>query len=191
MKKPLLVTTVILVSSAGLAACGRAPSAPSRPGIQAAPSAAFARDLSVAVRLEIRAAGIRTQAVVTPYTGADVDHLVIAVMDPQGNTQASLTVPQAQIGRVLTLTNLAPDTTYTIACRAYDASGDLVSVDAQSQTTLAVGNDDVLAPITLDVQLQDKVFNGVATGAISVADGTVLPPDQPVAITVLVPSPAP
>lgn len=183
MKRYLPIASAVFLASGCLVACGAAPGATMHGAATAA--VANATRLEVAVRPEIRAAAYATQAVVTPYTAADVDHLTIEVLDPQGNTQASVTVPQAQIGQVVTLTNLAPNTTYTLLCQAFDASGDLISVDSQSQMALAVGNDDVLAPITLTVQLQNVVFSGVATGAISVADGTVLPPDQPVAITIL------
>ncbi len=190
MKRQIWIAASVLVSSAALAACGAAPAALSHAG-PAVAQASARHALSVAVRPEIKTAGYRTQEVVTPYTAADVDHVTLTVTDAAGNENASTTVPQAEIGQVVTLTNLAPNTTYTVLCQAFDAEGNLISVDAQSQTTLTVGDDDVLAPVTLTVQLQDVVFSGVATGGINVVDGTVLPPSGPVAITVLAPSPSP
>ena len=190
MKRQIWLAASVLLGSTTLAACGAAPAAMSHAG-PAVAQASAQRSLSVAVRPEIKTAGYRTQEVVTPYTAADVDHVTLTVTDASGNVTASATVPQAEIGQVVTLTNLAPNTTYTILCQAFDVDGNQISVDAQSQTTVTVADDDVLAPITLTVQLQDVVFSGVATGTINVVDGTVLPPSGPVTISVIAPVPDP
>jgi len=122
--------------------------------------------------------GYATQALVTPYTGADVNHLVLSLHTVAGSTEtlvATSDVPQADLGKSIVFGKLRPDLTYRIKAKAYKAAGtapaDLISLDASSSVDVVVGREDRHA-IALTVRLIDRPFNASTTiPGVTVTDG--------------------
>jgi hypothetical protein len=166
---PFLLAVSLL---AGLSGC-------SVSGLSSAPKGS---ETKLSVTPEVQAGGYAAQAVVSPYTANDVNHLVLTlstVNGPQVTPVASADVPKADLGQSLVFAKLKPSTTYRIAAKAYKAAGtaigDLISVDASSSIDLSTGNHDSHA-VTIPVQLVDRAFSGgVLTPGVSVTDGAFLP----------------
>lgn len=150
----------LLTSISLLAGCSLAVLSLEAPGGNAA--------LSVSPR--IQDGGYATQAVVRPYMGADVDHVVLTLNTVAGSTETQIAIadlPKADLARGIVFGKLRPDLTYRIKAKAYKAAGsdpsDLISVDASSSVDVSVGREDS-HDITLPVQLAARDFS--ATGLI-------------------------
>lgn len=121
-------------------------------------------------------------AVVTPYTVASINHMVIKIFTWDGSTEAlqgTLDIQAADLLNTITFGNLKNNTTYRIRAYAYKTAGtgDPISVDASSFLDVAVGADDRPVLGNLVVQLADIGFSGEATATgITVTPGTITYP---------------
>lgn len=160
-----------------LTACGHL-SAPGDLDVSRGLAAVFSRPVTLHVRPVIRSGGFQTAALVSPFTVLDITELVIKVHEAAnpGLPIAQATVPTQAIGSIVKFGNLAPNTSFRIACAARDASGSIISDDASSSVIVDVGQDDQLAPVVLLVRLKDKAFS--ASGeidSVDVFEGTLVP----------------
>lgn len=141
---------------------------------------------TVSVLTEFRGSTFRTQALIEPYTGSDVEHLVLALYTVSGSTETpvrvggsplTMDVPKASLGQAITFENLHNATTYRVKGSAYKASGtadaDLISVAGSSSLDIAVTNDDRPTVATLSIQLVDRTFSGQGTNSIEFTDGNL------------------
>lgn len=126
----------------------------------------------------IQAGGYATQAEVSPYSGADVNHLVLTLHTVAGGTEtpvATADLPKADLGKSIVFGKLRHDLTYRIQAKAYKAAGtapaDLISVDASSSVDVVVGRENTHA-VSLSVQLIDRSFSGnTLFPGVTVSDG--------------------
>jgi hypothetical protein len=141
----------------------------------------------LAVQAEIGSPPFQTQALVTPYTGADVVHVVVGVMTFSegqevpalaGGNPVLLDLAKEKLGEVVRFRNLALNTRYRIRGWAYKAAGpdpaNIISVAANSFVDVEVTNDDRPPVAKLVLRLADKVFAAQASNSISFADGTLV-----------------
>ncbi|MNL00291.1 Serine/threonine-protein kinase PknD [compost metagenome] len=126
-------------------------------------------DATLEVSPRIQAGGYAAQALVSPYTGADVNHLMLTLYTVAGSTEtqvATSDVPQADLGKSIVFGKLRPDLKYRIKAKAYKATGtaaaDLISLDASSSVDVVVGREDRHA-IALTVRLIDRLFSASST----------------------------
>ena len=139
-------------------------------------------EAKVTITPRLLAGGYAAQAVVSPYTANDVNHLVLTlstVNGPQVTPVASADVPKADLGQSLVFAKLKPQTTYRITAQAYKAAGtaagNLISKDASSSVDLSTGYQDSHA-VTIPVQLVATAFSGTTfTPGVSVTDGAFIP----------------
>jgi hypothetical protein len=144
----------------------------------------------IAVLPQVSEAGYATQAVVTPYSQASINHLTLRlfkvvagaeapVLDANGNP-LSRDLSGAQLGNPVTFSNLAPNSTYRVRAAAYKApgtsAGDLIStVDSSSYVDIPLVNDDRPPLAVLRVKLVDVLFSGQASASgIQVVNGGYL-----------------
>jgi hypothetical protein len=141
--------------------------------------------VELSVKTEIRGAPFKVQAVVNPYTGNDVEHVVLSLLTVSGGNETAVLaggnpvtadVPKLKLADVLRFGNLKLNTTYRIRALAYKAAGtgagDLISV-ANQLVDVAVTNNDRPGLATLGIQLIDKTFAAEATTSISFSNGAV------------------
>jgi|GEM_PF-1291246 hypothetical protein len=115
----------------------------------------------------------RTLAVVTPYTKASINHLVVTVAKLDGVSEtpvASADLSSRDLDHPVTFSNLFRNTTYRARCAAYKAAGsnaaNLISTtDASSYSDIVVGSDERPTMGTLKVRLIDVVFSGQGTAS--------------------------
>lgn len=133
----------------------------------------------------IAGTGQKVQALVEPYTAADIDHLLVKVYKLDGSTEKEvLGTNQAPLAKDIAgdalatpvrFRNLHFDSSYRIRGYAYKAAGtdpaDLISVDESSFFDIALTNDDRPDVATLSVQLVDKPFNAKGSASIEVHAG--------------------
>lgn len=128
---------------------------------------------SIIVTPQVVEGKYRTMALVSPYTRASINHLVLKVFKLDGSTEtpvANTDLANGDLSKPVTFSNLFQNTTYRIRCYAYKTAGtsdgDLISTgDASSYTDVAVGADDRPALATLKVRLIDVVFSGQGTAS--------------------------
>lgn len=150
----------------------------------------------------VLAGGFKTQAIVTPLTSADIDHVVLSiftlsggfetpVLGPDGQPLQAI-VPASELNDPVEFSELAFETTYRVRSSAYSASAsaavDKISDDGGSYVDIHVANDDRPVLSMIPCQLNDVWFDGVASGTIDVIPGTVRYQGYP---TIGVASPAP
>ncbi len=139
----------------------------------------------------IHAGTYRTQAVVNPFTAADIDHLVLKVFvlsdgqetPVQGALQGTALpvvkdIPGSKLADPVVFENLAPRTTYRFRAYAYAKPGteaaNLINDPASgSFVDVGVQNDDRPALASLPVDLLDRLFDGRGTSSIAVNAGKV------------------
>ncbi|MNX97537.1 hypothetical protein D3C86_1299080 [compost metagenome] len=135
-------------------------------------------EIALRVTPRFLSAGYAAQAVVTPYTAADVNHLLLSLHTLQANvaipvkdalgTPITLDVPKADLDKAVVFSRLRPDTTYRVTAQAYKAAGtaasDLISTtDGTSYADVTVSRNDERPAIALSVKLIDRIFNATAT----------------------------
>lgn len=138
---------------------------------------------SIEVRPDFRPAR-SVQAVVTPYSSADVEHLVVKVFTVSGDTETQATgssgvveadVAFADLGTPLILDGLHSSTSYRVRGYAYTKPGtdsaDLISITDKSYVDITVSNDDRPSVGTLPVQLIGRTFTGAGTGSLEIKQG--------------------
>lgn len=114
----------------------------------------------------------KSQAVVNLYTSANVNHLILKLLD--GATEkASKTISNANLAQPVTFSNLKNNKTYTVKAYAYLTADEStqISVDASSSMTITVGTDNAVNVGTIPVKLADSVFNGTGTNSIAISEG--------------------
>ena len=135
---------------------------------------------TVRLRAVFRNGALRTQALVTPYSRADVEHLVVTVTPSSGGggvpiLEQDLTGP-AMLADI-PIMGLRPDTTYRVTGRAFSRAGrdpaDILSIDASSSVDLQVTRDDRPGLIALPVQLRDRTFDGQASTSVLILPGGI------------------
>jgi len=138
---------------------------------------------------QVKAGTYRAQALVSAYTKANINHLVVKVfqlngtielpvLDGNGN-QVMADLANSELDSPLTFTNLFRNTTYRVRCYAYkapgEAAGDFISTtDANSYVDVQVLDDDRPVMSALKVKLIDTVFNGEGTTGVEVTDGAIV-----------------
>ena len=141
-------------------------------------------DASLRLSAEVSPGKLGLQALVTPYTAASIDHVTLTAFKLDGSTEIPLlnaqgqplvvTIPQAQLDADVTLSKLWPKTTYRIKARAYadEAETQLISSGGVSdQIDVAVTDSEAPSVARIKVTLIDRVFDGTATGGVSVKPG--------------------
>lgn len=142
---------------------------------------------AIAIVPAFKAAPLRVQAVVEPYTGGHVEHLVLKLFTVSGSTETQVKgandVPLEQdlqkggFDGPLLFNKLHMDSTYRVRGYAYKASGtadaDKISVDTGSFVDITVTKDDRPEVATLSIQLKAKDFDGQGTGSIEFKPGVV------------------
>jgi hypothetical protein len=158
-----------LATAALIAACQAAPQA-GLPGVQAVAG----RGNVVIAPTFTGGASRRLMAVVSPYTEASIDHMLLklyTVTGPSGSevetyTNKFVDVDKANLQSTITFANLNFNTKYRVRAEAFKApgtaAGDLIS-DAASYADLTVALDDRPELLNLVVQLIDQTFSGEAT----------------------------
>jgi len=153
---------------------------------------------------EITSGGFRTQAVVTPYTPADIHHLKLELLKVTPDTQIEtsvndvvgtpivLEIPANRLNEPISFTRLNANTTYRIKAKAYldAAETQLVSTrDASSATDIPIIQEDRPTLAKLKVQLIDKAFDGQGSTSLDIASGSLVPTGSE-SITVTLPNPS-
>ncbi len=123
-------------------------------------------------------AGRTVQAVVSPYTDADVDHLKVDLYKQIDGTFTLISTQETPaasgVTKTVNFSHLKMNTTYKVAVTCVNASGSsLNKADGSGESTVTTSNDNFV-PLTVNVNLADKVFDGSMHPVISVTDGTVL-----------------
>lgn len=152
----------------------------SLPALDGGPAAPEQPTLNVRLRAVFRNGALRTQALVSPYSRADVEHLVVTVTPSSGGggvpiLEQDLTGP-AMLADI-PITGLRPDTTYRVTGRAFSRAGrdlaDILSIDASSSIDLHVARDDRPGLLALPVQLRDRTFDGQASASVLILPGGI------------------
>ena len=161
--------------------------------------------LTVKIKPTVTDGGYRTQAIVNPWTRANIQLVVLDVYKLEGSTEKAVlqtventTSPYRiklspdKLESEFTFKNLAPNTTYRIRARAYSASEasdeTLISDDKVSFLDIEVKNDDRPATQALPIKLLDKLFAGEATSSLDLTDGALKTIDESIELE---PSPSP
>ena len=133
---------------------------------------------------KVSSLGRHVQAIVTGFTATNIDHLDLALTDGISTSNKTLTNAQVVANAAQTFAHLHHSTNYRISAKAYfDATQNLqISVDNASSAAINVVNNDVIAPVTIPVQLIPQLFDGTATGAFNVLTGGVTDAATPAAI---------
>lgn len=117
-------------------------------------------ELTLQVRPELTSSA--RQVLAAGYTASDIHHLDIRLSRMEGGTPsliAEAEVPGAALGSTLNFGNLRMNSVYTIAAVAYadQAETEVLTDEASSQVELSVGQDPVVAPVTVPVKLKKQV----------------------------------
>lgn len=117
-------------------------------------------ELTLQVRPELTS-GAR-QVLAAGYTASDIHHLDIRLSRMEGGTPSMIAeaeVPGAALGSTLSFGNLHMNSVYTIAAVAYadQSETEVLTDEAGSQVELSVGQDPVVAPVTVPVKLKKQV----------------------------------
>ncbi|MNX11365.1 Serine/threonine-protein kinase PknD [compost metagenome] len=133
-------------------------------------------DASLKLSTEVVPGRWGLQAVITPYTAADIHHVTLTLFKLDGSTELPLQdaqgsplavkVSQAQLGQEVAFAKLWRNTTYRIKAKAYadDAETMLISrATATDQIDVVVSDDDRPTLARIKVSLIDKAFDGSAT----------------------------
>jgi hypothetical protein len=147
--------------------------------------------VTVTLDVTVKAGGYRNQALILPFTVADVDHVTLHVYKLTGNHETPVVdtvtfigqplvhpIRADELGFPITLTRLAQSTTYRLRAKAYRSpdgiSAELISQDAGSYVDVAVGTDDRPVAAALPVVLVDRLFSGESTSSFQFIDGQVV-----------------
>lgn len=126
---------------------------------------------------QVISGGYGTKTVVSNYTQASIDHLVLKLYSVDGaehDLGIQRSIPQAQLGNSIAFSNLKNGTTYRIKALAYADAGETLQIstsDASSSTVIVVATDDRPTVGTLRVQLINRAFNGQGSSSVVVTPG--------------------
>lgn len=117
-------------------------------------------EATLQVRPELASA--MRQVLATGYTASDIHHLDIRLSRVEGGVPSLISeaeVPGTALGSTLTFGNLRMNSAYTIAAVAFadEAETQVISDEATSKVELMVGQDPVVAPVTVPVKLKTQV----------------------------------
>lgn len=123
----------------------------------------------------ISAGSYSTQTVVSPYTQASIEHLVLklfTVDTVEHDTGIQKTLYNADLNKSVVFSNLRTNTHYRIKALAYTAGNVQISTDdANSYTDVILTTDDAPTISPVKVRLIDIGFNGQGTSSLSVTPG--------------------
>lgn len=122
-------------------------------------------------------AGRTVQAVVNPWTSADVDHLKMDLYKQVDGTFTQIasqeTPPGSGVAKTVNFNHLKMNTTYKVVVTCLSASGaSLNKADGSGEAVVTTTSDDYV-PVSVTVNLADKVFDGTMHPVVSITDGTV------------------
>lgn len=154
------------------------------PGLQLASGGA-----SLQVLPHLVSGAYRAQALVAPWTSADVEHVEVRLLSLSdagaevparvGGTPVVQDVPRAALDAPFTMTGLLPNARYRLRARAYKATGslaaDVISVEAAAFVDILMRSDDRPVVATLSIPLQDVPFDGQASPSIAIVPGDLVP----------------
>lgn len=131
-------------------------------------------DKSLVLTPQIIDSAMKTQQVLSLYTSANVNHLVLELYDG-ATLKATKDIASGSFAVPVTFSNLKNNKTYTVNAAAYKAAGtagaDKISVDASSSMTITTTTDNAVAVGTIPVKLVDVSFNGTGTNSIAITPG--------------------
>lgn len=150
----------------------------------AGPASAMPSAAGLLVGVVFREGGLKTQAVVRPFSASDVSHLVLKVFALPGASESpvrvdgkalEIDVASASAQIPVTITGLPASPSYRVRAYAYAAPGTssaaLISTEGSFVDVALEPGSTVSA--TLSIQLGDRAFAGVGTSSISITDGPV------------------
>lgn len=155
---------------------------------------------TIRVRAVVPEGPYMAQAVVKAYKKADIDHVVVKLLDSSDNpvtvnsAEVKADIASGSLSTEITFGNLRQNTTYKIKGFAYKAAGtaeaDLISVTADSVVTVSLTNDDRPAIAQLPLILKSATFAGFASSSFDVVAGSLKTNGNP-QTTVATPTPEP
>lgn len=122
-------------------------------------------------------AGRTVQAIVAPWTAADVDHLKMDLykkIDGVFTLISSQETPAASgVTKTVNFSHLKMNTDYKVKVSCMDATGaSLNKADGSGEAVVTTTNDNYV-PVTVNVNLADKTFDGTMHPVVGITDGTV------------------
>ena len=134
--------------------------------------------------------GLRVQGLETPWTVADVRHVVVSLYEMEGTTEVPVLFVTGQVGKPVVkdlpvssldasvvLGNLADKTLYRVRARAYAADGtadaSLISLDEASFVDVDLTKGEPTGEVRLPIRLRDKKV-GETKPVVVVTDGEVV-----------------
>lgn len=150
----------------------------------AALSAPSTGNVTLAVSAQV-GQGQAVQSLVSAYTPADVDHFDFALetQDASGNWTeiASASTPAGSgTADTVNFSHLEMDTPYEVSVSAITAAGLNITAQGSGQAQFTTTRDDFV-PLSVNVVLENKTFDGVAHPLVTVSSGSVVNTTQPVA----------
>lgn len=144
---------------------------------------------TLSLRAQVLPGAFGPQAIVHPYTPADVHRLTITLHKLDGDAEIPVKDAQdqplavelsaSQLEQPISFSKLWPETTYRVRAAAFDAGNQLISKGGEfSQLTIRLENDDRPTMGTLKVALIDTIFDGQASGSFTILPGNVVNTDQ-------------
>lgn len=151
---------------------------------QSSLSARTAPASSLVLTPAVEAGALRTQATVSPYRKADINHLLVQLYTVANGTESPVVVGGAQVAadlaladldRALTFDRLHSQTAYRVRAYAYSAAGtasaNLIStLDSGSYADITVLSNDRPTFGSLPVRLKDKAFAATSSVRVSVTN---------------------
>lgn len=147
----------------------------------AAPGEAGEATLLVVPKIGSLGGDRQVLAAINPWTESTIATLEIALEDTTSSPATLVKKIQATgpaLGggtfdnKPITFDHLKYNGAYQIKRMAWASDATVIS-DPLPPYPINVGNQSVIGPITLAVQLKDRLFDGQATGAVDIIDGTV------------------
>jgi hypothetical protein len=135
-------------------------------------------NVTLGVMANIRA-GRTVQAVVSPYTPSDVDHLSFTLSRQNADSTWTVLATQATpngsgTSMVVNFSHLKMNTTYKVQVKCYTAANvDITKADGSGAGTITTTNDNYVA-LSVGVNLADKTYDGTMHPMVSVASGSVV-----------------
>lgn len=133
---------------------------------------------SLILQPHIEAGGYKSQADITTYNQASINHLVLKLFTVDGGEQdlgVQKNILNAQLNAPVTFANLKNAKTYRVKSFAYASAdeSDLISTsDSNSYTDITLTTDDRPTIASIKVRLIDTPFNGVGTNSIAITGGS-------------------
>jgi len=146
--------------------------------VPASLEASLQGNVTLGVIASIRA-GRTVQAVVSPYTPSDVDHLSFTLSRQNADGTWTVLATQATpngsgTAKVVNFSHLKMNTIYKVQVKTYTAANvDITKADGSGVGTITTTNDDYVA-MSVGVNLADKTYSGTMHPMVPVASGSVV-----------------